>query len=393
MAKIKDEFPFLSKYDYWESTAVGPVMKSVIDTMVNYYQEIPFNYGVGTCEPAIKSLEKVDEARAYLAKLINAKKEEISLYPKNTTEALGMVIDGLDWKPGDEIIGCNTDHTSSYMPSIRLMNKKGVKFRMIKADEHGFVNLEEFKKRINPKTKLIVICHASNIYGSILEAREICALAKENNSLSLIDAAQTIARLPVDVKDLGCDFLAICGRKHLCGPQGCSALFVREDRIGLLEPIFVGGGAAKITGDFEYELFPGVGRFNAGILNTSGAIGLGEAVKFWMNIGIDRVREHIKNMSIRIFEKLEKLDATIYSPKDMERQAGIISFRLPTIHPDELADTLEKEYKILIRSGSPGSPVFKELGVDKINRLAPHYYTGDEEFERLFEAIENILKK
>ncbi len=134
MSKIKDNFPFLSRYDYWESTAVGPVMKSVIDTMVNYYQEMPFNYGVGTCEPAVEALKKVDEARGSVAKLINAKKEEISLYPKNTTEALGMVIDGLDWQPGDEIIGCNTDHTASYMPSIRLMDKKGIKFRMIKAD-------------------------------------------------------------------------------------------------------------------------------------------------------------------------------------------------------------------------------------------------------------------
>ncbi len=259
--------------------------------------------------------------------------------------------------------------------------------------QHGFVDLDEYKKRINPKTKLVVICHASNIYGSIQDAKAICILVKENGSLSLVDAAQTIARMPVNVKDLGCDFLAICGRKHLCGPQGCSALFVKEDRINLLEPIFVGGGVAKMTEDFEYELFPGVGRFNAGILNTSGAIGLGEAVNFWMNIGIDKVWEHIRNISIRIFEKLENLDATIYSPKDMEKQAGIISFRLPQIHPDQLADTLEKEYKILIRSGSPGSPVFTELGVDKINRLAPHYYTGDEEFNRLFDAIEDILKK
>lgn len=393
-SKIRKDFPFLSSYDYWESTAVGPTMQKVIDSMVEYYQKTPFNYGVGTCEQAIMVLNKVDEARTYIAKLIGASKEEITVYPKNTSEALGMVIDGLEWKEDDEIIGCNTDHLATYLPSIRLMKEKGVRFRMIKADKDGFVSPSEFKKRINSNTKLVVICHASNIYGSILNAKEICKLSKEAGALTLVDAAQTIARMPVDVNDLGCDFLAMCGRKHLCGPQGSAALYIKKDIMDKLNTIFVAGGAAKLVkdNDFDYEFLPGVDRFNAGILNTSGVIGLGVAVKYWMDIGIEEIRDYIIKLSKEIFEELKKLNAAIYSPQDISRQVGIISFRLPNVHPDVVADTLEKKYKIILRSGSPGSPVFKELGVDKINRISPHYYTGADDMNRLFSALHEVSK-
>jgi len=394
-SKTRKDFPFLSSYDYWECTAVGPTLQKVIDSMVDYYQKIPFNYGVGTCEQAIMVLNKVDETRKYIAELIGASEDEITVYPKNTTEAIAMAIESLEWKEGDEIIGCNTDHLASYLPSIRLMNEKGVKFRMIKADENGFVSPLEFKKRINSNTKLVVVCHASNIYGSILNAKEICMMSKEVGALSLVDGAQTIGRIPVNVNDLGCDFLAICGRKHLCGPQGSAALYIKKDLINRLNTIFIGGGAAQLVKDedFDYEFFPGVTRFNAGILNTSGAIGLGVAVKYWMDIGLEEIRDYIIKLSKQIFEELTKLNATIYSPQDISRQVGVISFRLPNVHPDVVADVLEKKYKIIIRSGSPGSPVFKELGVDKINRIAPHYYTGADDMERLFSALHEISKQ
>jgi cysteine desulfurase/selenocysteine lyase len=391
--EVKQDIPFLSHYSYWESVAVGPTLKPVIDSMVEYYERRPFNFLVGDCQPALETNGQVQRAVESFARLINADPGEVSLYPKNTTEAIAMVIDGLGLKEGDEIIGANIDHLSAYIPILRLMKQKGVKFQLIKADPHGWVDVEEYKKRLTNKTKLIIICSAGNIYGTILDVKTICALAKENGVLTMLDAAQTIGRLPVDVKEIGCDFMNTCGRKHLCGPQGTAALYIRRELIEALEPIIIGGISAKLAGDYEYEFWPGMRRYNAGILNTSGVIGLGVAVDYWQEIGMETIRRHCVEMQEHLFQGIEELGSVIYSPRKKEIQVGIISFRINGVDPDFLIKELEEKYRIIIRSGSPGSPVFKELGVNKINRLGPHYYTTKDDVDKLLKAMREVRDK
>jgi cysteine desulfurase / selenocysteine lyase len=391
--EVKKDIPFLNQYSFWESTAVGPTLKPAIEAMVDYYYHRPFNFLVGDCQPALQANAQVRKATESIAKLVHADPEEISLYPKNATEAIAMVIQGLSLKKGDEIIGSNVDHSAAYIPILRLMHQKGIKFQMIKADPQGGVDLQEYKKRLTKKTKFISICHASNIYGTILDAKAICALARENGVLTMLDAAQTVGRMPVNVKEIGCDFLTICGRKHLCGPQGTAALYVRKELIDKLEPIITGGGAAKLMGDFEYQLLPGMMRHNAGILNTSGVIGLGVAVDYWQDIGMETIRRHCVEMQERIFQGIEELGSIIYSPREKERQTGIISFLINGVDPDFLIRELEEKYRIIIRSGSPGSPVFKELGVNKINRVAPHYYSTKGDVAQLLRAMKEVRDK
>ncbi|OGP90016.1 MAG: hypothetical protein A2156_01460 [Deltaproteobacteria bacterium RBG_16_48_10] len=389
--EVKQDIPFLRNYSYWESTAVGPTLKPVIDAMTDYYENRPFNFEGGACKPALETIASVQKAIESVAKFINASPEEVSLFPKNTTEAINMVIQGLPLKEGDEIIGSNIDHMAAYMPVLRLMKERGIKFELIKADEQGGVDLPEYKKRLTKKTKLIILCHSGNIYGNILDAKAICTLARENGAYSMLDAAQTIARMPIDVKDIGCDFLNTCARKHLCGPQGTAILYVRKGLSEQLEPIIIGGQHhADIVGDYEYKLFPGIKRFNAGILNTSGVIGLGAAVDYWQEIGMDAVRRHCVEMQERLFKGLEEIGSVVYSPRKSEIQVGIISFRINGLHPDALIKPLEEKYRIVIRSGAPGSPVFKELGVDKINRMAAHYYTTKDDVEQLLKAMKEI---
>jgi cysteine desulfurase/selenocysteine lyase len=225
--------------------------------MVEYYEKRPFNFLVGDCKPALETNAQVKKACESVAKLINAAPEEISLYPKNTSESISMVIEGLPWKKGDEVIGSNIDHLSTYLPILRLMKKKGIKFKMIKGEPNGWVDAKEYKKQMTKKTKLIVICHAGNIYGTILDAKAICSMAKENGILTMLDAAQTVGRMVVDVKKIGCDFLNICGRKHLCGPQGTAGLYIRRELIETLEPIFIGGISTELAGDYGYKFYPG----------------------------------------------------------------------------------------------------------------------------------------
>lgn len=391
--QVKEDIPLLSQYNYWECTAVGPTLGPVIESMVEYYQQRPFNFLVGDCQPALETNAQVQESVGSIAKLINAAPEEVTVYPKNVTESMAIVFHGLPLKEGDEIIGSNVDHLAAYIPILRLMKQKGVKFRMIKADPNGWVDINEYKKRLTKRTKLISICHASNIYGTILDAEAICAFAKENGVLTMLDAAQTVGRMPVDVKEIGCDFLNICGRKHLCGPQGTAALYVRKELIETLEPIIVGGGSVQLISDYEYQLMPGVMRFNAGILNTSGVVGLGVAVNYWQEIGMEAIRRRCVEMQDYLFQGIEELGSIIYSPRGKEIQTGIISFRINGVEPDVLSKELEGKYQIIIRSGSPGSPVFKELGVDKVNRLAPHYYTTKEDVHQLLQAMKEIRDK
>lgn len=391
--EVRKDIPFLSHYDYWECIAVGPPMKPVINAMVEYYEHRPFNYLVGDCQPALEANAQVRKAVENVATLINAKPEEVSLYPKNTSESISMVIDGIPFEEGDEIIGADIDHMSAYLPVLRLMKTKGVKFQLIKAEPNGWVDVKEYEKRLSKKTKLIILCHAGNIFGTILDVKEICRLARENGVYSMLDAAQTVGRMPVDVKDIGCDFLNICGRKHICGPQGTAATYIREDLIEMLEPIIVGGISGEATSDYVYEFWPGMRRYNTGILNTAGVIGLGVAVDYWQQIGMEKIRSHCIDMQEYLFQGIEDLGGEIYSPRDKEIQVGIISFRIDGVEPDVMAKELEDNYRIIIRSGAPGSPVFKELGVKKINRLGPHYYTTKENADSVLQAMKEIRDK
>ena len=152
--QVKKDIPFLSKFSYWESTAVGPALRPVINAMVEYYEKRPFNYLVGECKPALETNAQVKKACESIAKLINAAPEEISLYPKNTSESISMVIEGLPWEKGDEVIGSNIDHLSTYLPILRLMEKKGIKFKMIKGEPNGWVDVKEYKKQITKKPKM-----------------------------------------------------------------------------------------------------------------------------------------------------------------------------------------------------------------------------------------------
>lgn len=391
--EVKRDIPFLRHYTYWDSSAVGPTLSSVIESMVEYYEHRPLNYSPSFCRPAFEANDQVKKAIESVARLIDVRPEEVSVYPKNTTEAISMVIQGLPFKEGDEIIGTNVDHLASYLPILRLMKQRGIKFQLIKADPHGWIDVKEFKKLITKKTRLIIVCHASNIYGTILNAKAICALARENGVLTMVDAAQTVGRMPVDAGEIGCDFLNFCGRKHLCGPQGTAALYIRRELIEKLDPVVIGAGAATLTSDFEYKLYPGMKRYEAGILNTSGVIGLGAALDYWLEIGMETVRRHCADMQDYLFQGLEELNCIIYSPKKRETQVGVIGFRVKGVDPDFLVQELDNNYKIIVRSSSLGSPVFNELGVKKINRLAPHYYLTKDDADQLIRAIKRIRGK
>lgn len=392
-ADVRKEIPFLARYAYWDPAAVGPTLGPVVSAMQRYYEEHPLNYGIGESTPALATRLGVDDAVRAVASLVNAVPAEVTLVPKNTTEALAMVIQGLAWEPGDEVIASNLDHVATYIPLLRLAQQRGAVFRIMKADDRGLLDLAEVERLLGPRTRLLSICHVSNIYGTIQPVEAMCALARSRGVMTLVDAAQSAGRVAVDVRALGCDFLALCGRKHLCGPQGTAALYVRAGMEERLEPPFLDGGSCDLLGERGYRLRPGMRRFQAGIMNAAGAIGLGTAAECWGRVGIENVRRQVARLTPLVIEGLRKLDCEVWSPEDEAIQAGIICFRPRWTSPEALTTELERRHRILIRAGHPSTPVLRDMGVSTLNRLSPHYYDEESSVQSLLAAIAAVQRK
>ena len=222
--QVRKDIPLLDQIVYLESASVSPPPRPVIDAMTEYYTNSPFNYGVGVFQPSIQVVQKVDSARKKIATFLHAEPDEI-VFTKNTTEAINLLASGLDWKKDDEVIITSVEHQSNYIPWLRLGQEYGVKVRVVKTDSAGILDVAAVEENFTDKTRLVSVTHVSNVFGTIQRVSEVCKLAREHNALSLVDAAQSVGRLKFDVKEIGCDFTSVCGRKSLGGPQGTGALW------------------------------------------------------------------------------------------------------------------------------------------------------------------------
>jgi len=388
--QVRKDIPYLQHRIYLDCASVSPVPQCVIDELVKFYQEHPYNYGVGDCEEAILVGKKVEAARASVAKLIGAKPEEIVVSPKNTTEALNMVINGLPWEKGDDAIQFNIDHRSSFLPLLRVGKRYGVTVKMIKSNEEGISDPEEVAKLITDKTKLVSVSHVNNIHGALQNVKEICKIANEHGAYSLVDAAQSVGRMPVNVQDIGCTYMAFPGRKHMMGPQGSGVLYGALDALNTLEPMILGIRAANEIGYTDYELAKSPKRFETGIFDCASVIGMGRASEYLMEIGIDRIRRHIEELTALFLDGLNKTPGTRYfGPTDVKRQSGIIAF-LPKMDPKKFSQKVDKELNMIVKATAPGSPGYKEFrdkNIPMINRASFHYYNTEEEIEKLLSAI------
>ena len=213
--EVRRDIPILGKVIYMDCAATSPMPRPVLEAMQSYWEECPFNYGRSL---AIFKLSKEVNKRCIramgnLAGLINASLDEL-VFTKNTTEALNIVAHGMNFEPGDEVLISNIEHQSNFIPWLYLGQQKDIKVKIANANEEGIITPEEIQNNISSRTKLISINHASNIFGSIQDIKTIGRIAHDNSAKLLVDAAQTVGRLPVDVKDLDCDFLAMCGSRE-----------------------------------------------------------------------------------------------------------------------------------------------------------------------------------
>ena len=401
--KIREDFPVLSKKVYgdlpliWlDSAATSQKPRSMIQSIVDYYEGYNANVHRGVHALSIESTAAFEDARQKVADFINAESSECIIWTRNTTESINLVAN--TWaqaniKAGDEILVTAMEHHSNLVPWQKVARDKDATLRIIPITEDHSLDLSEIDSLINPRTKLVAVVHKSNSIGTVIPVKELAAKARAVGAAVLVDGAQSVPHMPVDVADIDCDFLAFSGHKML-GPTGIGVLYVKPDVLERMEP-FLRGGEMVLEVSYEDASWNSLPwRFEAGTPNIAGAIGLGVAVDYLNGLGMENVRDHdvqLTKYALDAFKELEE-ELEIFGPKDPAARAGIISFHHPDVHPHDLGTVLDRR-GIAIRTGHHCTmPLIKSLGIPATARASFYLYNTDEEVDALVDAIKEALR-
>lgn len=349
--KIRKDFPALDKgMIYLDNACMSLKPLRVIEAMNEYYNEYPSCGGRSSHTWAMHVEEKVAEARIHVQKFLNARSTDEIIFTCNTTESINLVARGLSLQAGDEIIISNKEHNSNLIPWLRLAKEKGIVLVVVPGNLDNTFSLEQFKRLLTKRTKLVSIVHVSNLDGVVNPVQEITTLAHKNKTRVLIDAAQSAAHMPLDVKKIGCDFLALSGHKML-GPTGTGVLYGTQDALAHLTPLVSGGGTVTSStyDSFTEEKVPE--RFEAGLQDYAGIIGLGVACDYLKKIGLSAIEKHEQKLNRIVSEQLLKETwIEIIGPQDYRKRSGIISFNIKGLDPLNVARLLSTQ-NIAVRGG------------------------------------------
>jgi cysteine desulfurase / selenocysteine lyase len=387
--KIREDFPVLSKQIngkqiiYLDSACVALKPQQVIDAMNKYYNEFPACGGRSSHKLGKTVTEEVEKAREIIKEFINAKKSSEIIFTKNTTEGINIVLNSFDFKEGDIILTSDKEHNSVLLP-VQLLKTRGIRHKTFK-----FGDITDFKSKIDKNVKLIATAHISNLDGTINPIEEIINLSHKNRSLVLIDAAQSISHVKIDVKKMDIDFLAFSGHK-IFGPSGTGVLYGKLDLLNRLKPFVFGGGTVKDSTYEDYVIEDIPQRFEAGLQDYAGIIGLGEAIKYFQSFSIKNVEEHIENLNEIITMEFQKLGIDILGEKDYKKRKGIISFNLKGVHNKEISEILNQN-NIFIRAGMHCvHSWFNSNKIDGSARISLSIYNTEEDCRKVVDEIKKI---
>lgn len=392
---VREDFPFLrSGRIYLDSTATSLTPEPVLRKMFEYYHEYRANVGRGIYNAARAATTAYDNARRQVAKLINAAPEEL-IFVRNATEAINLVANGLEFQEGDSIITTILEHHSNYIVWLRVGKVKNLDVKIVRCDKDGLIEPSDFASYIDGHTRLVAITQTSNVLGVRPLIKEITKLAHDHGAMVLVDGAQSVPHMKVDVKELDCDFLAFSGHK-MCGPTGAGALYIKEDLQKLVEPLCIGGGTIEDVGLDYYRLNLGPSRYEAGTPPIAEAIGMGAAAAYLMNLGMENIEDHERVLTERMLKGLKDIDGiTIYGPSDPERRAGIISFNLKGMNPHDVAIALDTISGVMVRSGHHCAlPLHKHVlnAPNGSVRASVYLYNNSQDVDVFLETLEEISK-
>lgn len=394
---IKKDFPVLKTgVVYLDNASSTLTPEPVLEKMLEFYREYRANVGRGAYEFSRKSTYEFDQARKRIAQFINARSEEEIIFTRNTTEGINIVANGLKWKKNDKVVTTLMEHHSNFIVWLRLKQRYGVHVDVIKPQEspqNGILDPAEFEKVIDDHTKIVALTHISNVFGTIEPIKEIAQIAHEHGAYTVIDAAQSVPHIKVDVQNIGCDFLAFSGHK-MCAPTGCGVLYIRQELLDEVEPTYIGGGTIVDVDVGTYTLEKGHTRFEAGTPAIAEALGMGVAVEYLNTIGIKNIEENERKLTTKLYKNFEQIPGVTTYGFDAKNKIALICFNVDGMQPREVSIELDKSAKIMVRAGHHCAlPLIKSIaGNTGTVRASAYIYNTKEDIDLLTQKVEEIAK-
>jgi len=394
--KIRHDFPILnSGIIYLDNAASSLTPEPVIQKMLEFYHKYRANVERGIHRFSQKASEEYEKAHAKVADFINAELETEIIMTRNATEGINLVANGLNWKKGDKIVTSLIEHHSNFIVWLRLKKIFGVDVEIVRPNREGLFNIADFEEAVDDKTKLVAITHVSNVLGAITPVEEIAKIAHEHGAHLLVDGAQSVPRLKVDVQRIGCDYLAFSGHKML-GPTGVGALYIQKELLGNMEPLNIGGGTILDVGLNYYKLAESPRKFEAGTPPIAEAIGLGAAIDYLKRVQLENIEAHERELAEKMYRELADVQGIeVYGPEKSKKRTGIVSFNVGDLNPHDVALALDVSADILVRSGHHCClPLMKELLKRREGtvRVSIYLYNTKEEVEKLVSTVDDIAR-
>ncbi len=398
-SNIKSKFPIFKQkikgkpLIYLDSANSSQKPKTVIDEISSFYENEFSNVGRSVHTLAVKATNRFEETRDIVKSYINAKYREEIIFTKGATEAINLVANTYGEKfinSGDEILVTELEHHSNYVPWHYLRKKKGAVIRFATVNDNGEIDVNEFKKHINNKTKMIAFTHISNVTGTIMPVRKIIDLAKSKNIPVLIDGTQGAPHSALDMQELGCDFYAISCHK-MYGPNGLGVLYAKKKWVDVLPPYQGGGGMISEVKKDEISYAESPTKFEAGTMQTAEVVAFAKSIKFIQDLGIKNIEKHESDILEYGLEKLRK-DNSVNIIGNPQNRASIMSFTVKGIHPHDIATILDNE-GVAIRAGHHCCQILHDkLGIPASARASIGVYNSKEDIDVLCDSINKCKK-
>lgn len=393
----REDFPFLfNNITYLDNGATTLKPLVVVKKIEEYYTEYTSNAHRGDYKTSLKVDTEYELARNKVQEFINAKSRKEVVFTSGATESLNYIATGFFsniLEPGDEILITKSEHASNVLPWFRLARELNLEVNYIPLDNNYYVTVENVLKSITPKTKVIALAQVTNVIGDLRPIKEIAHIAHERGIFLVVDGAQSVPHMKIDVQDLDCDFLAFSAHK-LCGPTGVGVLYGKEELLQEMEPVNLGGGMNESFDDVNDVYLKSLPtRLEAGTPNIAGVIGLGAAIDYLNKIGMDNILEHERELRKYLVNKL--VDIKHIDIINLESDTGIVAFNVDGIFSQDVAVYLDK-YNICVRAGNHCAKILKDaVGVKNTCRVSLYFYNTKEEIDRLVELLsdKNIILK
>jgi cysteine desulfurase/selenocysteine lyase len=395
---IREDFPILHQQVhgkpliYFDSAASSQKPRAVLDALRHYYEHDHANVHRGLHVLSTRATEAYEAARAKVAKYLNAASVDEIIFTRGTTEGINLVANtwGVRFlREGDVILLTEMEHHSNLVPWQMLAERTGARLRFVPVRTDGTLEMGALDSLLTSEVKLFAFTHISNSLGTINPVADLCRAARSVGAVSLVDAAQSAGHVPIDVQEMGCDFLAFSGHK-MCGPTGIGALYGRAELLDAMPP-WHGGGEMILSVTYEGSTFKKApGKFEAGTPNIADAIGLGAAIDYIENIGREAIFQHDAELAAYAHRRLEELPGVrVLGPSE---RAGLVGFVMEAAHPHDLT-TYADQYGLALRGGHHcNQPLMRKFRLPGTNRASFYFYNTAAEIDRMIEILENAVR-